>query len=548
MGSIREDEQRGLFERQREFIKEPERLRERFAIYYESQPLRPDVIFYESMSGARMMDNPYAIFLEAYRHPQLSGCNHVWSVGNFDTIPVAWRGLPNVTFVTRHTDAYLQSLASSGRVIGNSALPEYFVRRPGQKYLNTWHGIAYKKIGRSEISPLGGAGGVYNMMQATHVLTPCGFMTRLQLEGMSMRGVHAGQVAEVGYPRVDLTLRMEADARRALRERLGLQGGRRLVLYAPTWRGSAGSLSFDVSRLNDDLAAMARLDADVLFLGHHIMMRQVKEFDIKDIRVAPPSINTNELLAIVDVLVTDYSSIFFDFLVTGRPIVHYMYDYDDYKESRGLNLELQELPGDLAFSQEELIEQLERRISGCYLPGAAYELARSRFCSNEDGYASRRAAAWFFFEDCRGVLPHVRSGRRSVAYWGGQLDDSPDAVRFVSEAGARASRGDEDVVLIVARSIQRNRAVMEKIRALGDSISLIARSSHGLVATPQESAAMRGQAWPGSDEAELCKSAYTREYRRILGDAVFDESVVYDGATPFWAELARYGPGAARGM
>lgn len=545
MTTVSSDDQRALFERQRVFIKQPEHLRRRFATYYTSLALRRDVIFYESMSGARMMDNPYAIFLEIYHDPRYAGHTHVWSVAAFETIPEAWRGLQNVTFVTRHTDAYLRSLASAGHVICNSALPEYFVRRSGQKYLNTWHGIAYKQIGRSAISPLGGGGGVYNMMQATHVLTPCSFMTRLQVEGMSMLGVHAGQVAEVGYPRIDRTLRMDEEAKRDLRDRLRLRPGKRVVLYAPTWRGAAGSLSFDVERLNDDLDAMSRLDADIVFMGHHIMMRQVKDLAREDVRVAPSSVNTNELLAVVDVLVTDYSSIFFDFLVTGRPIVHYMYDYDEYRTSRGLNLDLQELPGDLAFNRLELIEHLQRRVSSNYEPGAGYELARRRFCSNEDGQASRRAAEWFFAGDCSGVTMRPRSGRRSVAYWGGRLDGSDAAVRFVSEAGERARQGNEDVVLIVARSVQRNQAVMREIRAIGDRISLVARNSHGLVATEAEAAAMVGSVAPGSSEAMLRRDAYVREYRRILGPAVFDESIVYDGATPFWSELAQYASGAA---
>src|SRR5699024_11894189 len=112
-----------------------------------------------------------------------------------------------------------------------------FVRGHWQKYLNTWHGVAYKALGRGPENPLGAAESVYNLMQATHVLTPCPYMTDLELERFSLRHSYSGVIAELGYPRIDLQLNMSNDDRSRVLTDLSLDLGRKTVLYAPTWRG-----------------------------------------------------------------------------------------------------------------------------------------------------------------------------------------------------------------------------------------------------------------------------------------------------------------------
>src|SRR5699024_6595062 len=125
-------------------IDDPEALKTRQAEYNESVPTDSRVIFYESMSGARMMDSPYALFLHLYHEPAYRGYHHVWSVRSSALVPNEFKDDPRTTFVTRGTDAHLYFLAKAGYIIGNSLLPDHFVRKEDQKYLNTWHGIAYK--------------------------------------------------------------------------------------------------------------------------------------------------------------------------------------------------------------------------------------------------------------------------------------------------------------------------------------------------------------------------------------------------------------------
>src|SRR5699024_1380083 len=214
-----------------------------------------------------------------------------------------------------------------------------------------------------ESSPLGAAGSVYNLLQATHVLTPCPFMSETELTRFSLRGVFAGSMAEIGYPRQDLTVNATAAKKSGLAQELGLDPAKKTVIYAPTWRGNKGTARFDAQQLESDIDWLMTLDANVIFHAHHIMLRHIKHVEYGNIIVPPASIVTNELLTVADLLITDYSSIFFDFLATGKPIVHYLYDYNEYSEERGLLLEMSDLPGPVVFTGSELIATVDQLLS-----------------------------------------------------------------------------------------------------------------------------------------------------------------------------------------
>jgi CDP-glycerol glycerophosphotransferase (TagB/SpsB family) len=545
---------------------ELEELKTRQAEYNDSVPTKPRVIFYESMSGARMMDSPYALFLRLYRDPAYREFHHVWSVRTHNLIPEEFKDDPRVTFVARGTDAHMYFLALAGYIIGNSLLPDYFVRKPDQKYLNTWHGIAYKALGRTEASPLGAAGSVYNLLQASHVLTPCPLMTEVELSRFSLRGVFSGSLAEVGYPRQDLTINMANDETRRIATELGLDPAKKTVLYAPTWRGNKGTARFDAEQLERDIRHLSELDANVVFQAHHIMLRHIKNVDYGNIIVPPTNIVTNELLAVGDLLISDYSSIFFDFLATGKPIVHYLYDYQAYADERGVLLDQSELPGPIVTTGEDLIDTVGELIAAPYSPTARYQQAQERFCPHDDGSACDRTIKWFIHGDDDAVELVEARKRPSIVYWGGRLDKGKKTSDFLDSVRAAAERGDKDVTLFVAHSVKSNGAAMTQIRELGDSVSVIARNDFEMIMTSAEEAArnpddksavspppgenptllnrltslFRRPADPVESERELLSSIYEREYRRIFGDSKFDEVVVFSGASHFWKKLAEH--------
>ncbi|MGC2940931.1 MULTISPECIES: CDP-glycerol glycerophosphotransferase family protein [unclassified Brevibacterium] len=519
-------------------VADKEERKQLFHEFQQSVAVHPDLIFYESMSGAKMMDSPFSIFEDLFTStPTHSGYIHVWSARSQDVIPPRYRDLDSVVTVRRHTPAYFYYLARAKYIISNSALPEYFVRRSEQRYLNTWHGIGYKTLGRTERNPLGAALAVSNMLQATHVISPCEFMTRIHLTGFSMAHMFTGKLAETGYPRIDTTLNATESDRNNLHSVLGCTAGEPVVTYAPTWRGDA----FDVDRLRSDLHNLAELDCTVVFLGHHLMLKYVSPDVLDEVVVPPDFVNTNQLLSITDVLITDYSSIFFDFLVTGRPIVHYVYDYDEYATKRGLNLTKAELPGLVTSTSDELITAVSSFLSARPDLTDDYRDHLVRFNPHDTGDCTRRVVEWFL----RDRTTHVRQlegidERPRVIFWGGRLGSGEELDTYFKEVKALAGNDDIDVSLFVSRSVRKNQAAIEWIRNLGSSISIIVRDEYSFGMTTDERAAREV---PAAQRSSLEESAYDRiyqrEYRRMFGDTRFDEVRLFPGLSHFWKRLSQ---------
>src|SRR5699024_11255423 len=130
--------------------------------------------------------------------------------------------------------------------------------------------------------------------------------------------------------------------------------------YAPTWRGETkGSNEFDINKLIHDLKELSKIEANILFRGHSITQALLKDIVFPENIIIPPGdISTNHLMSVVDILISDYSSVFFDFIPTGKPIIHYIYDIEEYTTFRGLNISIDELPVNIVKNTEVLIYYL----------------------------------------------------------------------------------------------------------------------------------------------------------------------------------------------
>src|SRR5699024_4212111 len=101
------------------------------------------------------------------------------------------------------------------------------------------------------------------------------------------------------------------------------------------------------------------LPCQVVFRGHHMVEKMLRELDLPVV-IARQDLDTSDVLAVTDVLVTDYSSIFFDFLPAKRPIFHYCHDWKEYSEQRGLYFDIDALPGHVCKDMSSLIDGLSK--------------------------------------------------------------------------------------------------------------------------------------------------------------------------------------------
>ena len=262
------------------------------------------------------------------------------------------------------TEDYFEALARSRYLVSNDDMSAIYLKRDSQVYVQTWHGTPLKKIGFDISQPQFISGSAYFDQLAQDIakwdllLSPNPFSTAVMRRAFRFDG----EICESGYPRNDVLHAPDADeiAAQVLR-RIGVPPGKRVVLYAPTWRDNqyyaSGRYRFDF-RLDLERAWRA-LGDDYVFLirGHHHMADDVPAGTRPGFAInvtAYPDIS--ELFLISNVLVTDYSSAMCDFAATGRPIVLFTYDLEQYRDDlRGFYLDLAaEAPGPLLATTDEV--------------------------------------------------------------------------------------------------------------------------------------------------------------------------------------------------
>ncbi len=313
-------------------------------------PLR-DAVLFVSWKGKQCGDNPRGIAAELRRRGD--DREHIWAVNDW-SVPVP----PGARGVLAGTEEYFEALARCRYVISNDDMQATYTKRDGQIYVQTWHGTPLKKIGFDIGQPQFVSGSAYLEQLARDIakwdllLSPNPFSTPIMRRAFRF----GGEICESGYPRNDVLALAgcRARSRAEIRRRIGIPAGKRVVLYAPTWRDNqyyaSGRYRFDF-RLDLERAWQV-LGADyvILIRGHHHMADDVPSGTRPGFAVNVTGYpDIAELYLISDVLVTDYSSAMFDFAATGRPMVFFTYDLEAYRDNlRGFYFDFEaEAPGPL---------------------------------------------------------------------------------------------------------------------------------------------------------------------------------------------------------
>ncbi len=358
-----------------------------------SRPMR-DLAVFESYGGLQYSCNPRAIYAELRRRAPSLECAWVTKDGQF-TAPTG------STQLVAGTREHYEAVAQARYLVTNDLLPPWYRKRDGQFYLQTWHGTPLKRIGL-DIQPPRLPNLVAYLERQNEdtpkwdlLLSPNAFSTPIFRSAFAF----GGEIAETGYPRNDLLRDPEREGRAAeIRRRLGIPEGKRVVLYAPTWRDDAfqqaGRYRFDM-QLDLDAAASALSGDHVILLRTHFNVRDPlcessADSGLMDMTRYP---DIADLYLISDVLITDYSSAMFDFAVTGRPILFFTYDLERYRDQlRGFYFDFEaDAPGPLLTATADVIDALREIDQVAASHRDAYDAFTSKFCALEDGHAATRA-------------------------------------------------------------------------------------------------------------------------------------------------------------
>ena len=361
------------------------------------------LVYFQTFSGRGYSDSPKAIYEYMLNAPEYRDYRFVWSFKEpekyADVLNLQDERTELVKFRTRADN---RALRKAKYWISNYRMLNHQYPRKGQVYLQCWHGTPLKRLGYdikegdNVMNSLPEVREKYrsDAKKFSYLLSPSPFATDKFATAWNLN--ETGQrhkIIEEGYPRNDRLINASDEERDALREKLGI-GQKKAILYAPTWRdnqhtsgeGYTYKTELDFDRLQRELGD----EYVILFRAHYLV---ANSFDFDKYRGFVMDVSSysdiNELYIASDILVTDYSSVFFDYANLLKPMIFYMYDLEEYEgEIRGFYLSLDEIPGPIVREEEKLLEAI--KASDEWSPDEKYMEFHKRFNPLDDGHASER--------------------------------------------------------------------------------------------------------------------------------------------------------------
>jgi CDP-glycerol glycerophosphotransferase len=404
---------------------------------WDTLSVEPVTVIFESFEGRAYADSPRALYVAMLRDPRLAGIEKIWALRTPVVRALQTRGgyeirglggpepgdivddldsdlgaealeeLRRAVIVPFKSPEYRRCHARAALWVSNTVVPSFMPPRDGQAYLQAWHGTPLKRLGCDVSTETAGSAGMsvrdihqrYRREGArlTWLLSQSPYATERLSSAFDLVSTgRTGAVLEEGYPRNDfLATFTPADVTR-IRARLGVPAGKKVILYAPTWRENQHTpgLGYTFESEADFGALRAALgDEYVILFRAHVLVASAFDFAahggfVIDVSSAD---DVSDLYVISDALVTDYSSVFFDYGNLRRPIVFYMYDLDEYAgQVRGLYLGVEDLPGPVVRTTRELIDALRDAEHATERDLERREAFRERFSPLDDGHASER--------------------------------------------------------------------------------------------------------------------------------------------------------------
>lgn len=374
-------------------------IKHRARIYrrFKKIPINDKMIVFESFMGRQYADSPKAIYKRLLEDPNYSNFKFVWAFKTPDefmflTEKTNCKGKKNTIVIPYNKKEYAEYMATAKYWITNSRIPRQITKKDGHVYIQCWHGTPLKRLGY-DIAVGDNASHTsaeLNKMYSddsskySYMVSPSPFATEKFISAFDIKNHDV--VHTVGYPRNDFLFSYTEKDVEAIKQKLimdqlsrdsafkdienikrtnNIDFSKKIILYAPTWRdnqhqvgqGYTYKLEIDFDRLKEKYGD----EYIILFRAHYFISNSIDltpyegfVFDVSSYD------DISELYVVSDILITDYSSVFFDYANLRRPMLFYMYDYEEYKGNmRDFYFDLEELPGPICQTQDELENALD---------------------------------------------------------------------------------------------------------------------------------------------------------------------------------------------
>jgi len=526
----------------------------RYAEFCNTKAIQDDLVCYESYYGAGMICNPYAIFRRLVDDPRYAHLRHVWIIDEQeerDFLEQEFSASSNVSFVLRSSDEYYLALATAKFLVQNVTFPAFFAKRPGQVYVNTWHSITVKTLGYDQ--PNGNVetrNMIRNLLMSDYICSPNRFMTGIFRGSFKLQGLYPGKMIETGHARNDVTAAASRqEVLRKLRRRgIEVDPDKKIVLYAPTWRGATvGTVVSPAEEFEEFRRRLgARIDLDeyqLLLKPHHLSYRAMTDEERAAASYIPRTVDTNELLGAVDILISDYSSIYFDFMVTDRPVLFYLTDHDAYEKERGVYFAPEDLPGPVTDSVEQLGDWITRIDEIGAESAEKYAETKAWACEFDDGQASGRIVDIIFDQQPsdRVLTDFVDPERKRILFYVSELGANGVTSAFLTLLRHLA---DEPYDITVAGLLGKSAESKQNWRLIGtgDYPGRVILHFGGMTLAKDEVRGIEyvrryGLDGPLPRYRYKPERALRREFVRWFGDVNFDYVIDFSGYGAIWPSV-----------
>lgn len=369
-----------------------------YRISYKFIPCNEKTVLFISFHGRGYVDNPKALHLQMMNDPYFKEYKFIWAIKHHKS-----KKVKGAKVIEYFSIPYFFYLARSKYWICNCKLPSYVLKKNTQIYLQTWHGTPLKRLGHDIVAPEGTtfyrSGMSIDEMKKTYdndvmkydyMISPNRFCTEVF---QSAFGIERGKLIETGYPRNDVLINTTASEVEKIKNKLNIPLDKKVVLYAPTWRDNQFVTAGYTFELKADFHKWKEALGDeyvLIFKPHYLIINKYQSDKSLNgfLYSIDANADINDLYLISDILITDYSSVFFDFAILNRPVLFYMYDIEEYKdELRGFYLDIyKDLPGEIYIDEANLLDALTNQDYSTQ----KLEMFNKRFNHCEDGNASRR--------------------------------------------------------------------------------------------------------------------------------------------------------------
>lgn len=328
------------------------------------------LVLLEGGQGSNINGNMFSMLREINSNARFSEYKTVFVVTENTLIKARERmkfyGFDRVILAVRDSADYCRYLATAKYIMTDNSFPPYFNKRAGQVFLNTWHGTPLKTLGKSDKSNLASLANIQkNYLMSDYALFPNEFTKNVFMQDYDLENIFAGKSLIANYPRNYVFYNKEQGE--DMKKRLGYED-KFLVGYLPTWRGTGRTADTEAQiaetkNILKEFDSKLRDDQRLLVNLHFLLASQIDCSEYRHIDAFPDEYDTYEVLNACDTLVTDYSSVFFDYAVTGKRVVLFAYDKEKYLSTRGVYIPFDSLPFAITETVQDTVAEFDKPYS-----------------------------------------------------------------------------------------------------------------------------------------------------------------------------------------